>query len=705
MLASFLGISLYGQNEQIDSLKKVLSETNEEELKAEILVKLSSHFNGTNDSLALEYANNAVELSKKIQHVYGVGEGYRAIGNVYYFQGKYRKAFDPLEKALAAYKAAGNRKKESAVFNDLGLMNHYLGHPDKALELIQESLAIDEALNDTAGMAGGYSNLAMILQKENRIFDAIDNIEKVLVLDSLTKDWAYYVQDLGNIAQLYKTIQQHETALEYALRGYAFADSIGSVMGAYQNSSVIGDVYQTLGNYQNSLEYLNKSLLKAKEIKKADVISSAFARLQLTYQKMNNTASALSYFDSALVYAPPVHKTDLFNNIGQFYEGNLERPDSALIFYNKAIDNAEKISQPSLKVDPLLNKAFLFGRKKDYGRAINYIEEAIDISANVDKPILVNNLKKIGDIYAKSKNYQTGYKYLLDASTIQDSLLIIEQKAQVKLYTYEQQLRELQIKQQESEIRESKQKLRQRTIIIFLLSIISVLAFLVGYLIYNKNQELKKLNEKLEYLSNEIHHRVKNDFQSVSSMLFIQMDQVDDPSIKQVLLGVRDRILAMGQIHMLFYKEGGYTKMGLGNYFKALIKNRMQSIGSQFREAEVHLEMNIALDEMTKEQIGFNDVKQLGIVINELVTNAYKYAFNNNEKPILIFNAIRTKTNDILIEVIDNGANPAVELDLVSAETFGLKMVKLICNRSKWNFTFKRKENQTVASISIPNKK
>lgn len=688
------------QTVEVDSLKKALELESDDIKIVDILTGLATRLRGEDDESGIAYAENGLKIAKEVDYKYGIGEAYRSKADILYHQGKYEMANELYFKALPIYESVNNHKRVSRILNDIGAIYRYLGKSDEALKYCNRGLAIDIEAKDTASIAAAYTNIAMILLDVGKSREAIQNLQEVLLLDSLKKDWGYYVQDLSNIATVYKANYQYDEAIEYALRSYEFTDSIGDVVSAYHSSGVIGDIYREIGNLESSLEYLNISLDKAKQHGKSNQIGMTFGRLQMTYAKMDSIDQSLKCFDSAMIYAPPILEASLFNNMGQFYENKLNDFGSSIEYYQAAIEKSREISNLNLEIDPLINMGILKGKQGKYISAKVNLDRGLDLASDVNKPIEAEILERISETYVLGKYYKEGYEVLSSAYDMQDSLVMDQQKTQKKLLDYEKRIRDLEIVKKDSEIVEHNLKRKEQFIFISFLSFLLVSTLLFGYTIYKRGKRISRLNKSLKYLKDEIHHRVKNDFQSIASMLFIQINQITNVDVKKALSGVRERISTMGQIHMLFYKEGDYFRMGLAKYLKQIVESRIEVLSNDYIISNLNVKINI--DDKIGGGISFDEAKQIGAVISEIITNSFKHAFEGNVNPEISFSADIDNQRRMLIQIKDNGNCESKKIENGSDGNFGLSMINMICQQLEWEINHKINESGSDFTILIP---
>ncbi|MBT4090996.1 MAG: sensor histidine kinase [Deltaproteobacteria bacterium] len=196
-----------------------------------------------------------------------------------------------------------------------------------------------------------------------------------------------------------------------------------------------------------------------------------------------------------------------------------------------------------------------------------------------------------------------------------------------------------------------------------------------------KNEELIKasLKEK-ETLLQEIHHRVKNNLTVVASLLNLQANSMEDESLKAALSDSQSRVQAMSAIHETLYQSENLSAIDMNIYLSKLGHDvaRNYRIGSQ-----VNLKV-----EAENISIGAKQASPIGLIINELITNSFKYAFPVTEDGEIKINLQKTE-DQIELEYADNGIGMPEGLDWKNSDTLGLKLVRTLV------------ENQLNGSINL----
>lgn len=157
-----------------------------------------------------------------------------------------------------------------------------------------------------------------------------------------------------------------------------------------------------------------------------------------------------------------------------------------------------------------------------------------------------------------------------------------------------------------------------------------------------KTHDLKIALDEKGLLLKELNHRVKNNMQTIVSLIRLQSDDVDDEKLKEVLVTIQNRISAMGHLHELLYMEDNISHIDTSKYFNLLIEEVEQSYNS-----------NITITQNISAKLKIEEAIYCGLIVNELISNSFKYAFPNKEGNITI--DLQKHNNIFHLIVKDNG--------------------------------------------------
>ncbi len=183
-------------------------------------------------------------------------------------------------------------------------------------------------------------------------------------------------------------------------------------------------------------------------------------------------------------------------------------------------------------------------------------------------------------------------------------------------------------------------------------------------------ENLKRSLAEKDVLLREVHHRVKNNMQIISSILKMQERQVDDQRLKTVLGESQNRIRTMALIHENLYRNENLANIQFLNYVKSLASNLSRSYAD--KQGMIRFNYDI-VDVFLPLDTGI----PCGLIINELISNSIKYAFDGKERGTITIRLDRTNgnRNKFELEVSDNGKGISKDIDIENTKSLGMKIV------------------------------
>ena len=329
-----------------------------------------------------------------------------------------------------------------------------------------------------------------------------------------------------------------------------------------------------------------------------------------------------------------------------------------------------------------------------------------------DREYIAAFYKSIADAYAAKNDFGNAFRYNKLHEALKDSLLNEENSRQINEMNavYEKDKQQQRIGELTTKVSTTEEKAEKNRQLrnFFLLSSVFLLV-LAGFAFYayrinkKKNallamqqQEIQQaLNEK-EVLMREIHHRVKNNLQVVTSLLNLQSHYIDDEKAYSAVQAGRNRVQSMALIHQFLYREvSNLTSLRIKDYISELLTY----IEDSNEKDSVSIILQQSIDDV---ELDIDTVVPLGLIINELVTNAYKYAFAGRSSGMIRVSFTRQPdTNGYLLRVADDGIGMQQELTLQKSRSFGYRMIRAFTEKLEGKLTFNI-ENGTVVSLFIP---
>lgn len=182
------------------------------------------------------------------------------------------------------------------------------------------------------------------------------------------------------------------------------------------------------------------------------------------------------------------------------------------------------------------------------------------------------------------------------------------------------------------------------------------------------NEKIRNSLQEKEVLLKEVHHRVKNNLQVISSILNLQSSYVKDQSTLNILKESQDRIKSMAFIHESLYQTKDFSSINFSEYVVNLAQNLLHSYSSIEHEIKLNLDIqNVFLN--------LDLAIPCGLIINEIVSNALKYAFVDKKEEAEIMIKMHIKGESLNLEIRDNGVGLPKHIDYRNTESLGLQLV------------------------------
>ena len=217
----------------------------------------------------------------------------------------------------------------------------------------------------------------------------------------------------------------------------------------------------------------------------------------------------------------------------------------------------------------------------------------------------------------------------------------------------------------------------------------------------NAQEEIEKSLAEKDVLLKEIHHRVKNNLQIITSILNLQLRRSDRPEVSAALRESADRIQSIALLHETLYRSANFSSINLDNYFTELVRYLVQSYNM-----EENLRMEV---EMCNLSLELDKAIPLGLILTELVTNSLKYAFKGEDSkqpnPKIEINCKLENDFDFVLEYSDNGRGLPQGFSLESLPSLGCRLILTLVKQLNGTITFSSGANGTKFKIDLAQKK
>lgn len=198
------------------------------------------------------------------------------------------------------------------------------------------------------------------------------------------------------------------------------------------------------------------------------------------------------------------------------------------------------------------------------------------------------------------------------------------------------------------------------------------------------------LNEKALLLK-EVHHRIKNNMIMVSSLLNIQAKKFDDPKVVNAFEDTAQRVHSMMVLYDHLYRDNNFTELSVQIYFTSLIQEIMATLA-------VIGDLEITYD-IEDRKLPVKILTNLGIIVNETITNIVKHSMNDNEKNNVHLQYLK-KDDKHLIKIIDNSTGLSEDFSFEKAKTFGLQLIQILVQQIGGTINYE-KASQNITTIQF----
>ena len=206
---------------------------------------------------------------------------------------------------------------------------------------------------------------------------------------------------------------------------------------------------------------------------------------------------------------------------------------------------------------------------------------------------------------------------------------------------------------------------------------------------------LKSSLKEKEVLLKEIHHRVKNNLQIISSLLNLQSGYIQDPQAGELFKESRNRVKSMALIHERLYQSKDLARIDFAEYVRNLTTHLFRSYGVTARAVSLQIAVdNILLD--------IDTAIPCGLIINELVTNSLKYAFPPGLEGEIRIGLHRESNGQLALNVSDNGTGLSPDFDFQKTESLGLQLVNTLTDQLQGQIEIERQGGTTFKILLHP---
>lgn len=680
---------------------------------------------------AIEHANQALQLSQWLGDKQWEGNCYVVFSMAWREKGDRQQGRSHALQAIQMLSKSVRQEDLGAAHVELA--NYYDAFSEhenpERIRLYEMAEQFFERSGAKRRQADALKDLGDLYQIKGDFVKSLERLEKALTLYQ-----SIHFPDLQGVYDLMGTVAQqtgnYHQALKYGLLALKTAEAIKDTTAQLCTIfNRVGVIYHQLGQYEQAKECFNKSLSIAMKFRDTTAVHVLIPNIVNTHLRLKRPADALVFLKDIDQKYPSRHISDRVMSTSSFLNIylSMDQITHARPYFQRLLAmHGQNLSTSARKTmgRSLIRHMLATGQ---YQRVYRYIAEYEELNK---KSV---SLTGLSDAYywrfkadSSLGKYPEAIRHFQMHKLMRDSMFneaSHKQIAQLEIqYETEKKDRDLLLKEQSIQLlteqgRLQESKLQQANLVKNVtFSGIILLLVIIG-LLYNrnrlkqknareqeakqqeineKNQTLQHLLEEKEWLMREIHHRVKNNLQIAISLLNTQISYLDNNSATEAIRDSQHRMRAMSLIHQKLYQSEKLTYINMYSYIRELLDylddnfNASRHIQFELQVAPVDLDVTQAVP--------------VGLILNEAITNAIKYAFPNNIKGMLVIFMDYTGDGQLLLRIHDNGKGLPADFDVAQIDSFGLNLMQGLAKQLNGTFAIKSDKGVTV-SIEFPDEK
>jgi signal transduction histidine kinase len=279
----------------VDSLKMLLKTQQPDTMRVKVLNQLSFRISGNQSDLGIQYAQEALNISLKINYLAGISKSYNSLGICMRVKGDYVNSLDFFFKALQIDEKLNNDKETSKTLSGIGAVYVKLKSYDKGIEFFEKSLELRKKLKDLMGIAVCYTNLGDIYEKKGDYPQALQYHYQSLEIERKISpiDIHYSLNSLGNI---YYNTKDFSKAIQYYQEALTIRKSLKNKFIIAETSISLGRALTKTGKLDEAYGYLDEGLALAENNQAKEIEEKAYLYFSEYYEKKQNSDKALFYY-------------------------------------------------------------------------------------------------------------------------------------------------------------------------------------------------------------------------------------------------------------------------------------------------------------------------------------------------------------------------------------------------------------------------
>ncbi len=708
----------------LKDLTMLVQKSNPDTNRLQLLLQLSAFYqkkttqNRTGTDSAFLYLQQAMKLADSLPNEKWRHESWRYAGNYYFTKGDHKQGKAYFIKIINEVNKTGNKDEEIKWWSQL---ENNINYADSTgitkIDCFKKTALLYDQLNKREDVILSRLQIAKVYVYQGKLNLAENEIEKILEIykpaGTHSLHYAYYL-----LATIHRYKGNFNKALWYAMECVKDVEKTGDTVTVDYYYGELALVYEELGQTEKSIEWYRKTL-DAREKTHSEIYiiyrTAGFLIQQLLKQKREKEAfDIITGIEKETPPFTPYQKSILAQVKANYYNG-IHQYELAEKYYLEMIEgNGFKDENKEIVSIAYQDIGKFYLEQKKYSKANEYISRSLEMDKG---DATLSRLKDIHlmlfKVDSSTGNYLSAINHLSQLQQIKDSIFSEDKSKQIEelQIQYETEKKEQDIKLLEKEGTLQQGRLSQAkvtrnwTLGAFVLLVI-ITGLLVNYLrlkqrtnkklegqqkeINQKKDSLQHLLNEKEWLLKEIHHRVKNNLHTIVGLLDTQAGFLKTEEGLSALNDSQHRVQAMSLIHQKLYQSPDLSAIEMSGYVHELVDYLEHAFGTKKR-----ILFKLEIENL---QLHLSHALPLGLILNEAITNAIKYAFPGNKDGVVTIWLKHREQNYYLLTIADNGKGLPGDLDYKKSSSMGMNLMQGLTEDMHGTFSIK---NKGGAEISI----
>ncbi|RFM30563.1 tetratricopeptide repeat protein [Deminuibacter soli] len=497
------------------------------------------------------------------------------------------------------------------------------------------------------------------------------------------------------------------------LRNGNYDKAIGRFLEALKNSEAIGDKAGIMeANYSISWAYLDQKknlaaceqyLNIAEQINQQIPLSSTSLNIYNNYgilfRYKKEYAKAKFYLEKGIALSDKIEYQGLnitmINNLASVYseEGNMQK---AVALQLTALEKSRQIKNYLRELQSLNGLSRTYAKSNPM-KAIGYLDQAVALARNRGAHKQETRyMSNIADLYKAQGKYKEAYETKAREHEITDSFFyqaishnIESLKAEYELEKSKARIKELSYISSQKQLELQQSTLVRNITFGGIIVLVIILAMLYNQYrikqrnnreMHEKNASLEQLVNEKEWLLKEIHHRVKNNLQIAISLLNTQSVYLNSEEAVAAIQQSGHRMQAMALIHQKLYQTDNMALLNMPNFVHELADYLRESFNTGYR-----IQFHVDIDPI---ELEISQTIPIGLILNETITNAIKYAFPDNAKGVIYIRMREDEEDFITLEIQDTGKGLPYNFNDEDMHAMGMRLIKVLTQQLEGQLSF-----------------